>query len=192
MKLRSALESPITSYSACMVFNLFCLSSAQESTIVPKSMFSLGSPLRIRSLTRMEQHEEQQTVSAAAFNNLDSQVPPPVTQALGSPTVVPSQEVLASHNQDRSTPSIQINVPPPMPQYEHQEVPPYEEEMVELKKKPKIRQKNLRGNIKGTDSLGSVHFNDLCIHPRFEFWLSSSSWTLKNMMEKAAYMPTSR
>lgn len=66
-----------------------------------------------------------------------------------------------------SAPSIQINVQP-MPYYEHQETPHYEEDMstwVDRETKDKIKELEFK-QIEGTKSFRSVNFNQvLCIYP---------------------------
>lgn len=99
-------------------------------------------------MTRMEQQEPQQsTASVDEFNEVknvhinlthlmtmmfrwfDNQVLPSTTQDSGSPPIIPSQEAPISQNQHMPAASIQINEPQPLPQYDHHEIPQYEEEI---------------------------------------------------------------
>lgn len=67
-----------------------------------------------------------------------------------------------------SLPSIQINNPQPAPQFDDLEIPQYEEEISaavdrEIKDKVDELERQIK-QIKRTASLGSVNFNNLCIH----------------------------
>lgn len=70
-------------------------------------------------------------------------------------------------------PSIQIKVSQSVPQCEHQKPPQYKAEVsVGIDKETNDKVEDLERQlkqIKGTDSLGSINFNDLYIHPGLKF-----------------------
>lgn len=79
------------------------------------------------------------------MRRFERQAPPPPTQDSGSPPVVPSHETPIVPNQKMPSLSIQINMPQPVPQFDHLESPQYEEEiLVGIDKKPSIRLNSLK------------------------------------------------
>lgn len=137
----------------------------------------------------MENQESQQAaVSVTEFNEMknelrnltqlitvmmgrfENQTPPPAAQDAGSPQGTPLNEVPNLQTQSVPVPSVQINIPQPSPfqsdNHEEEEIPAAIDK--ETKDKVEELERQLK-QIKGTDSLGSVNFSDLCIHPGLKF-----------------------
>lgn len=95
--------------------------------------------------------------------------------------------------------SVLINIlQPPPSQFDHLEVPQYEEKVsVIVDKETKDKVYELERQLKqitridlGIDSLGNVNFNDLCIHLGLKFLKILSVLSLKILTARVALAPT--
>lgn len=114
----------------------------------------------------------------------------PIAHDSGSHPSVPQNEIHIVQNQNVPTPSVHINIPQSIPSFGHLDAPQYKDKIsawVDKEAKEKIEEleRQLK-QIKGTDSLGSLNFNDLCMHPGLNSPPNSNVQTLRNITEKSS------
>lgn len=104
---------------------------------------------------------------AATMRRFKNHPSPLVAQDSRSPLGVPSSEIPVLHNHNGPSSSVQIISHNPSLTFNNLEAPKFEEEISagidnETKEKVVYLERQLK-RIKGTDSLGSVNFSELCI-----------------------------
>lgn len=98
-----------------------------------------------------------------------NQVTPPAAPDSRSTSVVSSHEAPITQNQYMPAPSIHINMPQYVLQFNHHEIPQYEEKVsARIDRETKDKVDELKRHLKKIERnifTRKCNFNDLCIHP---------------------------